>query len=74
MLNDIIQIDPEILSGAPVFKGTRVPIKALFDYLEGGKTLDSFFEDYPVVKHSQVTSLLHYAQQLLISTNGKAAA
>lgn len=74
MLKDIVNIDPEVLSGTPVFKGTRVPIKALFDYLEGGKTLDAFFEDFPAVKHSQVSGLLNAAHQLLISSDGKAAA
>jgi len=74
MLKDIVNIDPEVMSGTPVFKGTRVPIKALFDYLESGKTLDAFFADFPAVKHSQVVNLLNLAQQLLISSNDKAAA
>jgi len=73
MLKDIITIDPETMSGTPVFTGTRVPIKTLFDYLEGGKTLDQFFEDFPSVKHSQATNLLTLAQQLLLSANEKAA-
>lgn len=67
MLKDIINIDPEIMSGTPVFAGTCVPIKALFDYVETGKTLDAFFEDFPSVKHSQVTHLLTTAQQLVIA-------
>ncbi|MDB5281381.1 MAG: hypothetical protein JWO06_456 [Bacteroidota bacterium] len=74
MLKDIINVDPEILSGTPVFAGTRVPVKALFDYLEGSKTLDDFFEDFPSVKHSQVVNLLNLAQQLVIASNEKAAA
>jgi uncharacterized protein (DUF433 family) len=74
MLKDIINIDPEVMSGAPVFKGTRVPIKALFDYLESRKTLDAFFSDFPSVKHSQVTGFSNLAQQLLISSDDKAAA
>lgn len=74
MLKDIINIDPEIMSGTPVFTGTRVPIKALFDYVEGGKTLDAFFDDFPSVKHSQATQLLNFAQQLLLSANEKTAA
>jgi uncharacterized protein (DUF433 family) len=74
MFKDIINIDPEIMSGAPVFTGTRVPIKALFDYVESGKTLDEFFEDFPSVKHSQAVNLLSLAQQLLISANEKATA
>jgi uncharacterized protein (DUF433 family) len=74
MLKDIITTDPEIMSGIPVFTGTRVPIKTLFDYVESGKTLDDFFEDFPSVKHSQVTNLLNLAQQLLLSANEKVAA
>lgn len=74
MLKDIINIDLEIMSGTPVFTGTRVPIKVLFDYVESDKTLDAFFEDFPSVKHSQATQLLNFAQQLLISANEKTAA
>jgi uncharacterized protein (DUF433 family) len=74
MLKDIINVDPEIMSGTPVFAGTRVPIKTLFDYVENGKTLDEFFEDFPTVKHSQATQLLHLAQQLVLSANDKIAA
>ena len=62
------------MSGTPVFTGTRVPIKTLFDYVESGKTLDAFFEDFPSVKHSQATNLLNMAQQLLLSANEKVAA
>jgi uncharacterized protein (DUF433 family) len=73
MLNDIITTDPEIMSGAPVFTGTRVPIKTLFDYVESWKTLDVFFEDFPSVRHSQAINLLNMAQQLLLSCKDKAA-
>ena len=44
----VIVQDPEILSGEPVFRGTRVPFQALLDYLEGGDTLDQFLEQFPV--------------------------
>jgi uncharacterized protein (DUF433 family) len=74
MLKDIITVDAEIMSGTPVFTGTRVPVKTLFDYVESGKTLDDFFEDFPSVKHSQATNLLNLAQQLLLSANEKVAA
>lgn len=74
MLKDIINIDPEIMSGTPVFPGTRVPIKTLFDYVESGKNLDEFFEDFPSVKHSQAINLLNLAQQLVLSANEKIAA
>ena len=53
MKNDVIEINPEKVSGMPVFAGTRVPIKNLFDYLEGGETLEDFLEGFPPVSHEQ---------------------
>ena len=53
----IINIDPEILGGTPVFYGTRVPIKNLFDYLESGETIDYFLDDFEGVKREQVMKL-----------------
>ncbi len=50
--------DPEILSGATVFKGTRVLVQSLFDYLEGGDSIDEFISDFPTVKRDQVIGLL----------------
>jgi uncharacterized protein (DUF433 family) len=73
-MDGIINIDPEIMGGVPVFAGTRVPVKALFDYLEGNKTLDDFFEDFPTVKHSQAIKVLQMAQQILLATHEKIAA
>lgn len=49
---------PEILSGAPVFAGTRVPVQAPIDYLEGGETIDDFLEGFPTVKRDQVVAFL----------------
>jgi uncharacterized protein (DUF433 family) len=54
----VINIDKEILGGTPVFNGTRVPIKNLFDYLETGETIEDFLEDFPLVKREQVINLL----------------
>jgi len=65
MTNKIINIDPEILSGIPVFNGTRVPIKNLFDYIETGETLESFLDDFPSVKKEQAVGLLEIAERLL---------
>jgi uncharacterized protein (DUF433 family) len=48
-LNGVITRDPEILGGAPVFRGTRVPFQALLDYIEGGQTLAEFLDDFPTV-------------------------
>jgi uncharacterized protein (DUF433 family) len=55
---DMITIDPEILGGTPVFKGTRVPIKSLFEYLEDNYTLDEFLECFPSVTRNMAIALL----------------
>ena len=57
--------DPEILGGTPVFRGTRVPVKALLDYLEGGHPLAEFLEDFPTVTEAQALSVLEHARALL---------
>ena len=62
----IVEIDPEKMSGTPVFRGTRVPIKNLFDYLEGGDSLDVFLDDFPTVNRDQVIGVLElYTVKLL---------
>jgi uncharacterized protein (DUF433 family) len=65
-LAEVIWIDPERMSGAPCFKGTRVPVQNLLDYIEGGSTIDEFFLDYPSVSRSQVTQFLELAKDRLI--------
>jgi uncharacterized protein (DUF433 family) len=57
-LYGIIWVNPERMSGAPCFAGTRVPIKNLFDYLEGNETLDMFLEGFPGVTREQATAVL----------------
>ena len=66
----IIQ-DPEILSGEPVFRGTRVPFQTLLDYLEGGETLDEFLEQYPRVSREQAIAALEEAKALVLARFGK---
>lgn len=61
----IINIDPEILGGTPVFSGTRVPIKNLFDYLETGDTIEIFLDDFEGVSRSQVIKVLEMSQKLI---------
>jgi uncharacterized protein (DUF433 family) len=56
-MSNVVTINPEILSGMPVFTGTRVPIKNLFDYIEGGHSLADFLDDFPSVTKSQVEKL-----------------
>ena len=60
-----INIDPEILGGTPVFSGTRVPIKNLFDYLETGDTIEIFLEDFEGVSRKQVIRVLEMSQKLI---------
>jgi uncharacterized protein (DUF433 family) len=64
-LEQIVHRDPEILGGTPVFRGTRVPIRSLFDYLEGGDTLDEFLRQFPSVQREQAIALLDLAWENL---------
>lgn len=64
-LSDIIISDPEILSGTPVFKGTRVPVKNLFDYLEAGDSVDAFIEDFDYIPRESVLKVLKVSEQIL---------
>jgi uncharacterized protein (DUF433 family) len=65
-MKGIIHRDPDIMSGIPVFKGTRVPLQTFFDYLEGDGGLAEFIDDFPYLK-SQVMRVLESAAKLLIS-------
>ena len=68
----LISSDPEILSGTPVFAGTRVPASALFDRLEEGDTLDAFLEDYPTVTRQQAQALLRLFKSTLLNVRDEA--
>jgi uncharacterized protein (DUF433 family) len=61
----VIHSDPEVLGGTPVFAGTRVPLKNLIDYLEGGHPLDEFLDDFPSVTREHVVAALEEAQTVL---------
>jgi len=61
----VINIDPEILGGTPVFFGTRVPIKNLFDYLKTGDTMEMFLEDFEGVSRTQVIRVLEMSHKLI---------
>ena len=65
--SSIISVSPEIMGGTPVFRGTRVPIQTLFDYLESGESIDDFLEGFPTVSREQVITLLEEAKKQLIS-------
>jgi uncharacterized protein (DUF433 family) len=61
----LVSRDPEIMSGALCFTGTRVPVKNLFDYLEGSSTLEEFLEDFPSVTRVTAISVLETARERL---------
>jgi uncharacterized protein (DUF433 family) len=65
---DIVTTDPNLLGGTPVFKGTRVPVKTLFDYLEGNYTLDEFLECFPSVTREMACSLLERSEAALLTS------
>ena len=65
--NDLITIDPEVLGGTPVFKGTRVPVKSLFDYLERGYGLEEFIECFPSVTNQMALSVLERSEAALLA-------
>ena len=70
----LITISPEYLSGAPIFTGTRVPVQALFDYIEAGDPLDEFLDDFPNVSREHAVAVLEMARQAAIAEASKAAA
>ena len=65
MNTQLITIDPEVHSGTPVFRGTRVPIKTLFDHLEAGDSLEVFLDDFPSVSRELAVAVLEEAQASL---------
>ncbi len=63
--SDVITMDPEILGGTPVFKGTRVPVKSLFEYLEKDYSLEEFIECFPSVTHEMACEVLERSESAL---------
>jgi uncharacterized protein (DUF433 family) len=63
----IVHSDPDILGGTPVFVGTRVPLRNLFDYLERGHSLDEFLDAFPSVSREQTIAVLEAAHEVLTS-------
>ena len=66
MANQIVSRDPEIMGGAAVFRGTRVPVQTLLDYLEAGDSIDEFLSGFPPVTREQVIAILEQARDRLI--------
>ena len=67
MDSSIVTRDPEIMSGALCFSGTRVPVKTLFDYLEGSSSLEDFLEDFPSVSRGRAVAVLEAARERLVA-------
>ena len=64
---EVITKNPDILGGVPIFRGTRVPVQTLFDYLEGGETLEEFLEGFPTVSREAAIAALEEAKHLLLT-------
>ena len=64
---ELINRDPQIMSGTPVFAGTRLPVKTFFDYLEGGYSLDEFLRNFPTVQRDQAIALLEMYKEMLLA-------
>ncbi len=68
----VIQRSPDVLGGTPVFRGTRVPVQTLIDYLEAGDRLEDFLGDFPTVSREQAVAALQMAKEALIQDAGVA--
>ena len=67
-MSTVVKIDPEIMSGAPCFAGTRVPIQNLIDYLEGGDSIEEFLDGFPTVSREQVIAFLEQAKDRVVAS------
>ena len=67
-MSSVVKVDPEIMSGAPCFAGTRVPIQNLIDYLEGGDSIEEFLEGFPSVSREQVIAFLEEAKDRMVAS------
>jgi uncharacterized protein (DUF433 family) len=65
-LAGLVWTDPERMSGVPCFKGTRVPVQNLFDYLEGGESIESFLDDFEGVTREQAMALIEVAAERVV--------
>ena len=72
-IKDLIEVDPEKMSGTPVFTGTRVPINHLFDYLKSGDSLEEFLKDFPTVTREQALGVIDVVRERLLTEYETAA-
>jgi uncharacterized protein (DUF433 family) len=70
MQQPAITRNPEVMGGTPVFRGTRVPVQTLLDYLEAGESIDDFLDGFPSVIRAQVVAFLEQAKDRLVETVG----
>jgi len=68
-MSKVVTQDPEILGGEPVFVGTRVPVKSLFDHLEAGDSIEDFLDGFPSVKREMVIALLEESKAHALARN-----
>jgi uncharacterized protein (DUF433 family) len=66
-VRDIVESTPDVMSGTPVFRGTRVPVQTLLDHLEAGETLDRFLADFPTVQRKQAVQFLELAGKSVLA-------
>jgi uncharacterized protein (DUF433 family) len=66
MKTHVVSVSSEVMGGTPVFKGTRVPVQTLIDYLEGGESIDDFLKGFPTVTREQVIELLEEAKEKIL--------
>ena len=67
-VDEVVSVDREVMSGAPVFRGTRVPIQTLLDHLESGASLEVFLDDFPTVPREQAIRFLELAGEAVVAT------
>jgi uncharacterized protein (DUF433 family) len=68
MKQSVVSCNPDVMGGAPVFRGTRVPVQTLLDYLEAGDSIDQFLDGFPTVSREQVIAFLEEAKDLLVES------
>ena len=72
-LREVVTIDPNVVSGAPVFKGTRVPVRALLDHLEAGDPLETFLDGFPSVSRDQAVRFIELAAEAALTALARPA-
>ena len=66
-LSEVVEVSADIMSGVPVFRGTRVPVRTLLDHLEAGDSLDAFLADFPTVRRAQAVQFLELAGKAVLA-------